>query len=92
MRAYELYETSTRKPQITLRHLNRLKHIRKRNQQAHAEKMAMLPLMYNGERLADEAALKAEIADEIEAAEVDAEQKRHIETMAISTIKRQSQN
>ena len=46
MRAYELYETGTRKPQITLRHLNRLKHVRRHNQQAHAEKIAMLPQMY----------------------------------------------
>lgn len=89
MRAYELYETSTRKPQITLRHLNKLKHIRNRNQQAHAEKLAMLPLMYGGERLADEVQLKAEISDEIEAAEVDAEQKQHIEQMAMNAIKRQ---
>ena len=89
MRAYELYETSTRKPQITLRHLNRLKHIRKRNQQAHAEKMAMLPIMYSGERLADEAELKAEISNEIEAAEIDAEQKLHIEQMAMNAVKRQ---
>ena len=89
MRAYELYESSTRKPQLTLRHLNRLKHIRKRNKQAHAEKLAMLPLMYSGERLADEAALKAEITDEIEVAEVNAEQKLHIEQMAMNAVKRQ---
>jgi len=89
MRAYELYETSTRKPRISLRHLNQLKHIRKRNQQAHAEKIAMLPLMYSGERLADAAALKAEFSNEIEAAELDAEQKRHIEQMAMNTINRQ---
>ena len=89
MRAYELYETTTHKPQITLRHLNRLKHIRKRNQQAHAEKMAMLPQMYSGERLADEAQLKAEVSDEIEAAEIDAEQKQHIEQMAMNAVKRQ---
>ena len=42
MRAYELYETAARKPHLTVRHLNRLKHIRKRNQQAHAAKMTML--------------------------------------------------
>ncbi len=58
MMAHELYETSTRKPQLTLRHLNRLKHIRRRNQTAHDAKMALLPQMYSSERLADEAELK----------------------------------
>lgn len=89
MRAYELYETTTRKPPTTLRHLNQLKHIRRCNQRAKAEKLAMLPIMYSSERLADEAQLKAEISDDIEAAEIDAEQKRHIEKMALNAVKRQ---
>lgn len=92
MRAYELYETSTRKLKITLRHLNRLKHIRRSNQQAHNEKMAMLPQMYSGERLADEAELKDDICDQIDTAEIDTKQKRQIETMAINAVKRQQKN
>jgi len=92
MRAYELYETPTRKPKITLRHLNQLKHIRRRNQQAHDAKMALLPQMYSSERLADEAELKDEISNEIDKAEIDEKQKQHIEQMAMNTIKRQSQN
>lgn len=71
MRAYELYETQIRKPQITLRLLNRLKHIRRSNQQAHNEKMAMLPQMYSGERLADEAELEDDISQQIDKAEMD---------------------
>ena len=35
MRYFEINETTTRKPQITLRHLNRLKHIRRRNKMEH---------------------------------------------------------
>jgi hypothetical protein len=89
MRAYEIYESSTRKPQITLRLLNRLKHIRKRNKQAHDAKMALLPQMYSGERLADEAELKDDITDEIDKAEIDAKQKQHIESMAMNAVKRQ---
>jgi hypothetical protein len=89
MRAYELYETTTRQPHLTLRHLNRLKHIRKRNQQAHDAKLSMLPQMYSGERLADEAKLKDDISNEIDKAEIDAKQKQHIETMAMNAVKRQ---
>jgi len=92
MRAFELYETTTRKPYITLRHLNRLKHIRRTNQKKHEEKMALLPIMYSGERLADEAQLKDEIGNEIEKAEIDQEQKSHIEDMALNAIKRKNRS
>ena len=45
MRAYELFETNPRKPQITLRHLNRLKNIRRRNQRTHAKNRAVFPVL-----------------------------------------------
>ena len=78
MRAYKLCDPQkdnsahtigdTRKPQVTLRQLNKLKHIRRQNQVAHDAKMALLPQIYSGERLADEAELRDDIGDEIKAA------------------------
>ncbi len=81
--------TDNGKPVITLRHLNKLKQIRKRNQKAQYEKMALLSQMYSGERLADEVKLKGDISDEIDNSEIDAKQKLHIETMAMNAVKRQ---
>ena len=89
MRAFELYETTTRKPYITLRHLNRLKHIRRRNQQARADKLAMLPVMYSGARLQELEELESDISAQIDAAKIDQEQKDHIRDMALNTIKNQ---
>ena len=99
MRIYEFYDlnrdhskpavTGNRKSQITLRHLNRLKHIRRRNEKARAEKLAMLPVMYSGARLQELDELESDISAQIDAAKVDQEQKHHIRDMALKTIKNQ---
>ena len=89
MRAYELYETTESKPQITLRQLNRLKHIRRRNKMAQEEKAAMLPVMYSGARLEELEELENDISAQIHAAKIDQEQKDHIRDMALNTIKNQ---
>ena len=45
--------TSSRKPPITLKHLNRLKHIRNRRRKELEKKQAFLPVIYGDKELAD---------------------------------------
>jgi DNA-binding helix-hairpin-helix protein with protein kinase domain len=87
-----------RKPPLTLRHLNKLKHIRKNRQRAHDDKMSLVSTMYGDPQLREHEIeaqqqalenLKDEIANQIDAAEIDQKQKSHIETMAMNTIERQ---
>jgi hypothetical protein len=89
--------TDTRKPVITLRHLNRLKHIRKNRQREHDIKMDLVSTMYGDPQLQENEAeahqqamenLKDEITNQIDAAEITQKQKSHIEDMALAAIER----
>ncbi len=89
--------TDTRKPFITLRHLNKLKHIRRNRQREHDAKMALVSTMYGDPQLRENELeaqhqalenLKDEIANQIDAAEIDQKQKAHIEDMAMDAVKR----
>ena len=98
MRIYEFYDLNrdhskpavpdNRKPQITLRHLNRLKHIRRRNKIEHDQKLALLPVMYSGERLQQLEELESDISDQIDAAKIEQKEKDHIRDMALNAIKK----
>jgi|SaaInlStandDraft_7_1057024.scaffolds.fasta_scaffold179755_1 hypothetical protein len=87
----------TRKSFITLRHLNRLKHIRHNRQREHDKKMALLPIMYGDpQRQQNEIEagrlelekLELEITKLVDEAEIEQEQKSHIEDMAMTAMKR----
>lgn len=86
-----------RKSVITLRHLNKLKHIRRNRQREHDAKMALVSTMYGDPQLRENELeaqhqalenLKDEIANQIDAAEIDQKQKAHIEDMAMDAVKR----
>ena len=90
--------TDTKISFITLRHLNKLKHIRRNRQREHDAKMATVSVMYGDPQIreneleAQEQALKNlkdEIANQIDAAEIDQKQKSHIEDMAMDAVIRQ---
>lgn len=90
--------TDTRKPPLTLRHLNKLKHIRRHHQREHEAKMATVSAMYSDPQLRENELeaqqqaldnLKDEIANQIDAAEIIQKQKSHIEDMAMDTVLRQ---
>ena len=87
---------NTGKQYITLRHLNQLKYIRRNRQRERDEKLAFLPIMYRDpqrEQNDVEAEwlelekLELEISKLIDAAEVEQEQKSHIEDMAMAAMK-----
>ena len=89
--------SSNRIPRLTLRNLNRLKHIRNARKKAHKEKLEFLPKIYgNEDHLAARQQLeqdrleliKDEIALEIEAAKISHDQKDHIADMAMRAIER----
>ncbi len=89
--------TDTRKPVITLRHLNRLKHIRRQRQRDHDAKMATVSTMYGDPQLRENELdsqqqalenLKDEITNQIDAAEINQKQKSHIEDMAMNAVMR----
>ena len=87
----------SRRPPLTLRHLNRLKHIRNARLKAAKEKLAFLPKIYGDpnhiesqlEQTQHEIQMvKDQIALEIEAAEIDQDKKDHISAMAKRAIER----
>ena len=89
--------TDTRKSALTLRHLNRLKHIRRKRQRDHDAKMELVSIMYGDPQLRENELevqqqalenLKDEIANKIDAAEINQKQKSHIEDMAINALTR----
>jgi hypothetical protein len=89
--------SNSSKPVITLRHLNKLKHIRNIRQREHDKKMALLSIMYGDPQLKQNEIetqrielekLELEISKLIDAAEIEQEQKSHIEDMAMAAIKR----
>ncbi len=93
--------TDIRKPVITLRHLNKLKHIRRRHKRDHHIKMDLVSKMYGDPQLRENELeaqqqalenLKDEIANQIDAAEIDQKQKSHIENMAMDAVKRRQKN
>jgi hypothetical protein len=98
MRAYEIekrlneenhFKTGdTPSSGITLRHLNRLKRARKRNKRDRDQKLALLPVMYSGERLQELENLEADITGLIDAAKLGKKSKDHISDMALRAIKK----
>lgn len=87
----------SRRPPLTLRHLNRLKHIRNARLKAAKEKLAFLPKIYGDpnskENQLEQAhheirMVKDQIALEIEAAKIDQDKKDHISAMAKRAIER----
>ena len=53
----------TRTSTLTLRHLNLLKHIRRRNQQEHEKKLKFLPVIYGDQEFNDQSANGARTGD-----------------------------
>ena len=100
MRAYEIYKRlneenhietgGTRSTTITLRQLNRMKHIRQREKRDLDQKLALLPVMYSGERLQELENLEDDIADQIDSAKLDNESKKHISDMALRAIRHEN--
>jgi hypothetical protein len=89
--------TDTRKSVITLRHLNRLKHIRRKNKRDHDAKMELVSTMYGDPQLRENELeaekltlenLKDEIANKIDAAEISQKDHDHISSMALDAVKR----
>ena len=93
----------TRKPRLTFRHLNRLKHIRNARQKKHEEKLKFVAAMYSDtdmkaardeidmerEQMKHELEMaKLEIEREIDVAELDNEQRQKIKAMALKTVER----
>ena len=85
----------TRRSVITLRHLNKLKHIRRNRQREHDAKMALVSTMYTDPQIRENELetqqqalenLKTEIALQIDAAEINQKQKSHIEDMAMDAV------
>ena len=90
--------TSTRKPVVTLGHLNKLKKIRVRRQKEREEKQKFLPVIYGDHDTADDLGLqqreleqiKDEIGLEIDAAEVSEKDREHIRLMALNAVTKNS--
>ena len=97
----------TRKPRITLRDLNKLKHKRNARQRELDKKAELAPVMYGDPELEHQAAereaeteqqkhelqmLKGEFKLMIDRAEIDQEAKDHISDMARSAMKRRSKS
>ena len=89
--------TDTRKSVITLRHLNRLKHIRRKNQSDRDAKMDTVATMYGDPQLRENEIeaqqqalenLKDEIANQIDAAEISQKDNDRISAMAMNAVKR----
>lgn len=83
------------KPRLTLLHLNKLKHIRNRRRQDLQRKLEFLPSMYaNGDvqevsfelQKRELEQVKDEIALEIDKAEISADAKAHISSLALRAI------
>ena len=107
MRAWELYEEGnddargTRKPIISLRHINRLKELRRARQAEHEQRQRLWSLMYadpNAElhNLDQREAelrlrkLQAEIEQAIAKAEVSTEQRDRLQQLAMREVSRRT--
>jgi hypothetical protein len=87
--------TDTRKPEITLKLLNRLKHIKNRRKRELKKKEAFLPVIYGDKEIAEDdyysqkrelEQIKDEIGLEIDTAELNQEKKEHISSMAMNVV------
>lgn len=97
MRAYEYLQAEPTK-HLTLRHLNKLKHIRKKIKKERQDKLNLVSAMYadpnqQAQQLEVQENslenLKDEISNLIDAAEIEQDKKAHIQSMAINAVKHQ---
>ena len=86
------HQSGARGQKITLRHLNRLKHIRNRRRREQAKKQALVQTMYGNPDFRELEleqqeqkleTLQGQITLEIDAAKIDQETKDHIRQMAL---------